>query len=1047
MQVQKKTITKVAGLCTTYKNLIFVPVGELGMTASFTQEHLRTPPELAESDIKICKGHEWGGAGENMWLQGSYKVAPEIAGTPLYFRVLSGSRESMLFSNGKPIGIYNNLFTEEGVRSNHHILQLTPDAKAGEVFDLAAECYAGHVCVGTQPRDERTLDHLKNDFFDCVYDGSILMHKDLEVNQFVTELTVLTQMADSKNVDDFLRAKIKHALKAVFVAVEQFPEHIKKEEWILGIRNALVIMEPLLKLKNGDSGPSVGFVGHSHMDTCWLWTVGETIRKCARTYSNALNLMRQYPEYRFVQSSSYHLKMMEKHYPVIFEEIKERVIEGRWEPNGGSWIEPDGNIPSGESFIRNFIVGQAYTKEKFDYTSDTFWLPDTFGYNAALPQILRGCGLKYFTTTKLTWNETSVFPYDTFYWKGIDQTEVLAHFNWTHCAPDPETLLNYVYGESNDTSFVVRNGVMHKDVSDRRLVSYGLGDGGGGPEYEMIEMAEYCKDLQGCPKGEHMSVSDFMLKLETECPALPVFSGELYVEGHRGTLTTIAAVKRWNRKLEAELHNLEFLDVCRSIAGEKEAHKETFAKLWNDVLINQFHDILPGTSIPEATDWSLERYEKANERAQDLKALLLENNGAEGITAHNSLSWTRKTFTTDAMPSGQIPSADGVSSQSYENIAGKRMTYLSGVELPSMGASLVALKAGEDSNGASPFKLDGSKLETPFYTVSFSEDGYMLSLFDKAAKREVCGGRDPLNTFYIGEDAPAMWDNWDIDHDQKLKMKAVAGVKVLKVVSDGELMFRLRSEYNIGQSSQIIQDMVFYADRPQIDFETEVDWKEKHQLLKAGFDVNIQASQMRNEIQFGHVLRPTHENFTQDMVRFEVCNHKWTDISESRYGVALLNDCKYGISVSESDMRLTLIKSGTHPDPRGDEGMHNFTYSLLPHQGGFNTESVTQAAYELNNEVVVSDKAAQQGSSLATVDQSNIIIEAVKRSEDGASIVFRLYEAECNRTAVNLAILFDHVSVSETNMLEEEITSLDVADGQVNLEFKPFEIKTIKVKI
>jgi alpha-mannosidase len=800
-------------------------------------------------------------------------------------------------------------------------------------------------------------------------------------------------------------------------------------------------MAPLLKDKNGDSAPRAGIIGHSHMDTAWLWTMQETIRKCARTYSEALNLMDQYPEYMFLQSAPYHSQWMKDYYPALFAKIKQRVAEGRWEPNGGMWVEPDCNMPSGESLIRQFLEGYKFTKAHYNYQANAYWQPDVFGYSGNLPQIMQGCGVDYFLTTKLSWNQTNRFPVDTFHWKGIDGSTVIAHFNTTHTHPSPKHLIR----EAND--------IIHKDVQDRRLCTFGLGDGGGGPEYEMLETARRVQDLEGCPKATFTTLSDFMNTLKKELgPALPIYEGELYLEAHRGTLTSIHRIKRGNRKFEFALRDLDYISaLCgtRKIAVPAAKIEE----LWKVLLRNQFHDVLPGTSLPEVHDTAIKELEAGIEDTVQLTGEL-----AGKIVAKQESPNQWQVFNTHGWVVDDLVRIPGLKkemqwvdenqrSQWVEDLRGNTSLFVQVSALPAFGRQTIQLKSGTTPS-ASPFKFKGRTLVTPFAKLRFDSNGSIASFYDKVASRELVVDR-PLNSILLGEDVPELWDNWDIDYDQKFKLKKENRLLETEVVADGPLQFRLRQKYALGQQSTFSQDMVFYAHTPRVDFETVVDWREKHSLLKAEFKLAVQVESARHEIQFGHVTRPTHDNLSQDRVQFEVCNHKWTDLSETRYGVAVLNDSKYGVSVKDGALRISLLKGGCHPDTRGDEGVHEFTYSLLPHASGFNAADVIRPAYQLNSPPLLFKGAAAQNESeaLVSLDSDHVICNHIKWAENDSAYVLRLYEAE--KTACHLTLQFPAFvkRVEEVNMLEENGSALPLAGGKVALSLRPFEIKTIKAYI
>lgn len=1040
-----KTLGKIKKLDEVYTSLIFQKVGEVAVDFFETEEHRYQVPGSNEEWQQAQAGQAWGKEWGSAWFKGQYSIPEALQGQKLYIRAQTDGVETFFWIDGKPKGIFTHKH-EAANRGDHHTLLLTEEAQPGTVVELAFEAYAGHPCVGTQPYQLSEGNFSGAQRYDRVFRSIDVMVCREDVYEFVFDLRTLHQMAGAGAVDPFRRAKIENALLDLFPLLVQSPDEVTEDQWRRPLAHAIAIMKPLLDKKTSPSAPTTGIIGHSHMDTAWLWTRDETIRKCARTYANVLSLMEQYPEYTFIQSSAFHAELMRRHYPDIFEGMKRRIAEGRWEINGGVWIECDCNLVSGESLIRQFLVGQRYTREHFDYTADIFWLPDTFGYSAAIPQIMAGTKVRYFLTTKLSWNDTNHFPYDTFYWQGLDGTKVLTHFNTIHCWPDAETLIDRVYAP--------HNAIAHKQVNDSRLVSYGFGDGGGGPQYEMLEMARRAADLEGVPKAAHTTASRFMQQLETEAVKPPLHVGELYFEGHRGTLTQMHQIKRNNRKAELALRDLELFESL-AVANGKQPDRKRLAALYELLLINQFHDILPGTSIPEVHDRAIREVAEVITEAEAATAELIAalSDGEEtAITVWNTLSWERSdVIALEGINLDAFPANESLASQRVTDAFGQNKLLIGGAVIPGLGSTVIPLTQQSRTADPSPFCYDAATdtLDTPHSVVRFDKHGYIASFLDKAANRELRGSGHPLNALLMGEDLPGAWDNWDIDRDIFDKLELQTRLAARDVCSDGSLQFRIRSEYHIGRQSSLTQHMIFHADTAKVDFETVIDWKERHQLLKVGFDVAVLAHHARHEVQYGHVDRPTHTNTPYDQGMFEVCAHKWTDLSENRYGVALLNDCKYGISVQGSDMRLSLHKGGTHPDPRGDAGIHHVTYSLLPHASGFSAESVIRPAYELNVPVLAAKgHGLGQGDSFLSIDATNVMIEAVKPAEDGKAYIVRLYEAE--RSAVkgaNLTFGQTPARVFAANMLEEELIELPLIGNLVSLDFGAFEIKTLKILV
>lgn len=1029
MLVDKKIIAKLESIENRYSKLRYEKVAEVPVQMWSTFEHFTKEPsvENGASWRAVKPGTKWGDNWQTSWFRGEVILPLVCIGKKVFIRAKTNG-ETLFIVDEKYKGVFDD---------NHPAVMMTDCGEAGKIYKVVFEAYAGHHIPGCGADEANKAPEPGCKTFEGI--EVTLERKD--VSKFVFDLRVLRQLANVLDENSLRRNRIVKSLEAVYQLVYAMPSEVPEESWRTALIQATELMQRLLKDKNGSTMPSFGIVGHSHLDTAWLWPIAETWRKSARTFSSVLNLMDQYPEFNFMQSTPYYTSVLKERYPEIFGRIKVRVSDGRWEPNGAMWVEPDCNIPSGESFVRQLLVGQNATREMFGYTSDTLWLPDVFGYSAALPQILQGSNVKYFCTTKLSWNDTNRFPYDTFVWKGIDGSSVISHFNTIHCWPDPETL-NKQWME-----------VQHKDIQDRRLTAIGYGDGGGGPMAEMIEISRLVENLEGCPKVKFSSVSDFMQGVEAELKDLPEWCGELYLELHRGTLTSIAQVKRDNRKAEIGYRNAEFLSTLAGIKGASYP-KERLLDLWKKLLLNQFHDILPGSSIARVNHEAIEAFKECLEEAKavtDSAAEILGKTSEDStyIMVANSLNWNRvRPFVLEHADYGYIPDLDYVEAQWVKSIDDQDKLLVSGLKVDSLGYRIVPM-IKKHCIDKSVFCIEKDHVETPYAIISFDSFGRINSFIDKSSGREIVKAGGALNTFWLGEDIPSYWDNWDIDRDQKLKMEVQTGFTGRKIVSDGVLQLRLRSCYNIGRESSVVQDMVLFSDSPQVDFETKIEWSEKHRLFKVGFELEVFAQNAKHEIQYGYVERATHENLFQDRARFESCAHKWSDLSEADFGVALLNDCKYGVSTHGSDIRLSLMKSGLRPDPSGDEGTHYVTYSLLPHNCAFSVEAVIKPAYELNVPVVCAKvhKDTKDFGGLLSIDASNIIVEAVKWAEDGQGFVVRFYDASKTGKNINICFNVPIAEALETNLLEEEIRQCSVENNQISLYVKPFEIKTIRCKL
>ena len=1013
-----QTAAKLNRLVDTLKEKIFVPVGKtepLGMYETKQPLH-----EIPDASLFHHEGEKWGGEGVYAWFRMKYTVPEELDGKELFFYPHTTFFEATLWVNGKIHSNYAAKFVE-GSHGNHWCNRITAAAKAGETLNLAMECYAYHVVPGTQPVTRKK----PTTFVYSVSENDICVRDD-ELMEFMFDLEILLKLRESLPGDSFRRAELENALYKAHLSLYYDPDTCSDEQFRAGIKAARPILKQQLAEKNGETAPYIGLIGHSHMDTAWLWPLTETEKKCARTYANTLNLMDEYPEYKFIQSSAYHSEMLRRDYPELFERIRKAVAAGRYEPNGGVWIECDCNLTGGEYMVRQFLWGQRFTRKYFGYTADCFWLPDTFGYSFAIPQIMKGCGVNYFLTTKLSWNDTNSFPLTSFKWQGMDGTQVFTHFNQTHIGPDPLT-----YREMTS-----QNAMKEKRVTDMRLFSFGKGDGGGGPEFEMLEHARRLNDLSGTARSSYTTVSDFMKKLESTAVDPSVYAGELYLELHRGTLTNQHEIKRNNRLCEMALHNLEFATVMNAVRSGIAADGAEIVPMMETLLVHQFHDILPGTCIRPVHEETKKSIGETISKADALTHRILNSDG-DGVVLYNMMSADRSDT---IYLKGTYQGIKDADTQSFKGIDGGDYTAVHGITLPSLGSRKLVL--AEKKAQVSPFVVEENRIETPFALITFSENGEMASFIDRRNNRELVKGL-PFNTFLIAEDIPAAWDNWDVDADMEEKLAPTGKLISREVISNGSVELRIRFRRRLTEKSSLTQDIVFDAATPLVSFETMIDWQDDHRFLKTAFDTALITEGVRSEIQFGNILRSNHRSTSVDKARFEICNHKYSDLSEANYGFAVLNDCKYALSVNEGSVRLSLHKGGCLPDESGDKGQHFCRYAILPHMGGFSAQNVVEPAYAFNYRPV-EVTGGIEAESLCTCDDANVIIETVKPCEDAQrAYILRLYEAVGGYSSAHLTFSHEVKAMYDCNMLEEELEKLLPDDAIV---FTPFKIKTIKVE-
>jgi alpha-mannosidase len=814
-----------------------------------------------------------------------------------------------------------------------------------------------------------------------------------------------------------------------------------------------VLLEHLTDGLDSGPRPTIVSTGHAHLDIEWLWPLWRCYQKVAHTVANALHLMERYPDYTFSLSQPQVFAYLKRDAPDLYAKLKERAAEGRFEPIGMMWVEPDCNIPSGESIVRQLLHGARFFAEEFGVLNHVVWLPDVFGYSAALPQLMRLCGVKCFMTTKISWNQFNRMPYDTFRWRGIDGTDVLTHFVTATDQPvkHPAEAQFYTYN-GNMTAGQVFGTWEHyrqKEISQELLYIYGHGDGGGGPTEEMLETAQLLKDLPGFPQVKMGKVDQFFEDLYRRAwddPRLPTWVGELYLEFHRGTYTSQSRNKQANRASELLYREAEWLNAWTSSQLGAANQQEELNKGWELILLNQFHDILPGSSVPLVYADSNENYAKAREVAEEVRenalTQIVGQVGGDLPVVFNTLPWDRRDVV--ELPQGRTPQ-DAVTQVTENGV-------LVEVEVPSYGYSVLNATAASSS-----LIVEQDRLENGELRLELDDQGEITSLYDLRHDREIIAPDKTGNQLVAYEDRPMNWDAWDIDIFYEEKPYPIQGIVDWRVVEAGPLRAAIEIVRRYGQST-IKQRICMWHDKRRIDFVTEVDWHERQTLLRTLFPLNINASQAMCEIQFGAVERPTHRNTSWDWARFEVCAHRWVDLSEGGYGVALLNDGKYGHSLHNNVIGLSLLKGGIHPDPEADRGTHRFTYSLFPHEGDWRAGEVTRRAYELNvplRAVMPSggspaEEAALPASySFLSTPTDHVIVETIKAAEDGGGLIVRLYEAHNRRGPVSLIFGRPVRSAVEVDLLERPIerSAVNVEGSQVWFAIRPFEVKTLRVEL
>ncbi|MEK4663499.1 alpha-mannosidase [Priestia sp. FSL H7-0729] len=922
---------------------------------------------------------------------------------------------------------------------------------------------------------------------------SLLVRPNEAVRSLMYTVIIVRDSAVLLPESDFRRVRL---LELVYRAMDQFvgmsAEEIEQGERIRQIEHNL---KHHVREIGGNAEGLEHMVGQSHIDIAWLWPVRETVRKTSRTFSTVDALMNEYPDYVYSQSQPLLYAFLKEHDPELYARVKQRIVEGRWELVGGMWVEPDLNIPSGESLIRQMLYGQLFYMEEFGKTSQIEWLPDTFGYCASLPQILKHGNVEYFMTTKLGWNDTNVFPYDLFHWVGIDGTPILSYLNH---GVNEHTLPKDIHDHWQS--------YREKAAHPEHMLLYGHGDGGGGVTREMLEYVDRADLMVGQPASRYSTAGAFFAGVEKEQPLLPKWHGDLYLELHRGTYTTHARNKRNNRKAEVLYREAELWNTLAQPTMEANTEAEVRSALhdgWKLILLNQFHDIIPGSAITESYVTSNEEYVQVFELGrtglhQGIAALTtgINTEGPEGSVAYvvfNSLGWKRSAVVQLSVQNGLDRYAIDEEGQRLRMDREDVSMSILVTDIPAFGYKTIWLvpENTRETNvremtslAAQPTFAD--TWDTAFYHVQFNERGEITRLWDKTAEREMLKPGERGNQLHFFHDRPTLWDAWDIDSRYEEQIAGEVELLEKKLVLAGTTKDVLRFRWKLHQSV-ITQDIVFYHDSRRIDFQTQVNWNEDHKLLKVGFPIDVVTSKATFEIPFGALERPTHRNTSWEQAQYEVCGHRFADVSEYGYGVSLLNDCKYGYDVQGSTIRLSLLRAPKWPDRTADLGEHEFTYSLYPHDGDWRTAHTVRQAAELNTEVVVQqveqiqqpqqvhpmeqvqqrDQSQQSAESevyptadaTTTAAQSrpatgswinfnsnHVILDTVKLAEDGQGTVLRFYESSGKREDITLEWPHAFEQAYHSNALEEPIKPLSHTNGQITLSFKPYEIQTVLLR-
>ncbi|MFW6154946.1 MAG: glycoside hydrolase family 38 C-terminal domain-containing protein [Planctomycetota bacterium] len=998
------------------------PLGDVALEGWFTRDHLDATAGAAGPFAPTPSGTAWGGAYEYGWFRGRVEVPADAAGERIVAHLPVTNKEALVWVNGDLV---------ESHRGTWPHIALTTEARGGEIFDILMEAYAWHGAtpthVGPLPPDLPSVPEApatQQTVGDCTFGAW-----NETAWQLYMDVMTLLSLRDNLDGNALRVARIDDALKQ-FTRTVDF--EVPFEQMQATFEDAREELKGVLACRNGSTAPAFFCFGHAHLDVAWLWPLAETERKAVRTLASQLALAEEYPGYVFLHSQPHLFWMIKNRYPAFYERVKRAVADGRVIAEGGMWVEADTNISGGEALIRQFLLGKRFFAEEFGVDSEVLWLPDVFGYTAALPQIMAGCGIKYFSTQKIFWNYHGgeTFPYHNFLWEGIDGTAVITH-------------LHNDYNARTDPGAMVRRWKtrVQKDDISTRLTPFGWGDGGGGPTREHLEFIARQADCEGAPRLKLATPNAFFedLVARGEHDANR-WVGELYFTCHRGTLTSQARAKWYNRRCEQALREAE---LWAALAEDCAWPAELLEEAWRTVLLNQFHDVLPGSSIQRVYEQAEAMYAEALATADGITdgttgAIVTEADDA--LTVFNALNWPRTALV--ALPDG----AEGATDASGEAVATQTVgaETLAAVEVPSCGWTTLKLTEAPAAATDSGVTVTESSLANDRIRATFNALGELVSLVDLADGRETLAGRGNVMKLY--KDVPSKFDAWDIDSMvYEAPVDLGEAPATFEVVAQGPLVGILRLTRRIGNST-LTQDVTLRAGSARIDFVTTLDWHERHKLLKVGFDADVHAGEAIHEIQFGHLRRPNHANRQADRDQFEVCNHKWTALADAGRGFAVLNDSKYGVNVEGHTINLTLMRAPLGPDGRADAGTHRFTYAATAWTGGWVDSSVVREGYDLNLPVRTRRGDGGTRSVLAT-DAPGVVVEAVKRADDGSGdVIVRLYEAHGTADSCTLTIDLPATEASETDMLERNGKPLTMTDGAVALTFRPFEIKTLRLR-
>ncbi|SEM44089.1 alpha-mannosidase [Streptacidiphilus jiangxiensis] len=970
-----------------------VPVAE-GLAAAFEE----------------CPGDAaWGPAWGTTWFRVRGEVPAGWAGRAVEARLDLGFDPNLPGFQCEGLAYRSDGTPVKGLNPRTPWVRISDAAHGGEAVELYVEAAANPVLIAHSPthQGDRLTSDRAPQYRLARMELAVL---EREVWELVQDLEVLGQLMEQLSTQEARRFDLLRAIERCLDALDLAD--------VAGTAaGARAELAPALASPAHASAHRLSAVGHAHIDTAWLWPQRETVRKVARTCANVVELMDSHPGFVFAMSQAQQLAWLKEHRPEVFARVADAVGAGRFVPVGGMWVESDTNMVGGEAMARQFVYGKRFFLEEFGIETREVWLPDSFGYSAALPQLVQLAGNRWFLTQKISWSQSNRFPHHTFWWEGIDGTRVFTHF------PPVDTYNSDLSG--GQLAHAASN-YREKGRGSRSLVPFGWGDGGGGPTREMLARAERLRDLEGSPRLTVEAPAAFFAAAEAEYPDAPVWVGELYLELHRGTYTSQAGTKQGNRRAESLLHEAELWSATAALRVPGFAYPyEELEQLWKTTLLHQFHDILPGSSIAWVHREARETYARVHAELDAVTAAA--QTALAGDTDDGSDGGT-------LLFNGAPHARDGVAAGGA-------------APLPDPGP---AVTSQADASGG--FVLDNGVLR-----VVIDARGLVVSVHDRATDRETLAPGGAANLLQLHPDFPTMWDAWDIDEFYRHKVTDLVDVDALdaRPGEKGEAVVTV--ERRFGAASRVRQTVTLHPGARELDFETEIDWHESEQLLKAAFPLDVKADVSEAETQFGHVARPTHRNTSWEAAKFEICAHRWIRVAEPGFGVAIANDSTYGHDVTRdvrtdggqtTTVRLSLLRAPRYPDPETDQGVHLLRYRLVP---GATTADAVRAGHALNLPVRRVPGRGQVRP-LVTVDGEAVVVETVKLADDrSGDVVVRLYECLGGRAATTLHPGFPPAGpVVETDLLERPLAGapehvLD-ADGGLPLRLRPFQILTLRLR-